>query len=42
MWEFYLALSQTAFEVGGLAVYQLQITSEQASLVPVTRDYLYR
>ncbi len=42
MWEFYLALSQTAFEVGGLAVYQLQITSEQASPVPVTRDYLYR
>ena len=42
MWEFYLALSQTAFEVGGLAFYQLQITSEQASPVAVTRDYLNR
>ncbi|HCY05151.1 MAG TPA: SAM-dependent methyltransferase [Gammaproteobacteria bacterium] len=40
-WEFYLAICQTAFEVGGLAVYHWQLQRPGGD-IPMTRDYLYR
>ena len=40
MWEFYLTVCATAFELGGLVVYQLQLAHSN-DVVPLTRDYLY-
>ena len=40
MWEFYLVLCQTAFEVGDLVVLQWQLAKDNEA-VPITRDYLY-
>jgi cyclopropane-fatty-acyl-phospholipid synthase len=40
MWEFYLITSQTAFELGDLVVFQLQLGGRDAPF-PATRDYLY-
>jgi cyclopropane-fatty-acyl-phospholipid synthase len=39
MWEFYLAMSQAAFEHQDVAVFQLQIVRHQEA-VPLTRDYI--
>lgn len=41
MWEFYLVLSQTAFEVGHLAVHHWQLCKGTQTSIPITRDYLY-
>jgi cyclopropane-fatty-acyl-phospholipid synthase len=41
MWEFYLQICRTAFEVGGLAVHHWQLQRPNAN-IPITRDYLYR
>jgi cyclopropane-fatty-acyl-phospholipid synthase len=41
MWEFYLVASQTAFELGHINVFQLQLQRGTAP-IPLTRDYLYR
>ena len=40
MWEFYLVASQTAFEIGIVAV-QHWLLAKQNQTVPITRDYLY-
>ena len=40
MWEFYLVVCQTGFEVGDLIVHHWQLSKRNLS-VPVTRDYLY-
>ncbi len=40
MWEFYLIVSQTAFEVGDLVVMQWQLARDNEA-VPITRNYLY-
>ncbi len=40
MWEFYLVVSQTAFEVGDLVVLQWQLAKHNRA-VPMTRDYIY-
>ena len=40
MWEFYLVICQTAFEVGELVVLQWQLARDNEA-VPITRDYLY-
>ena len=40
MWEFYLVVCQTAFEVGDLVVAQWQLTKNNQA-APITRDYLY-
>lgn len=40
MWEFYLVICQTAFEVGDLVVLQWQLARDNQA-VPITRDYLY-
>lgn len=40
MWEFYLAVSEAAFETDDLAVAQVQLAAE-VDAVPLTRDYLY-
>ena len=40
MWEFYLAACEASFEIGDLAVAQLQLAA-QVDAVPLTRDYLY-
>lgn len=40
MWEFYLILCQTGFEMGGLVVHQWQLAKHNQAL-PLTRDYLY-
>ena len=40
MWEFYLVLSQTAFEVGDLVVLHWQLARNNEA-VPITRDYLH-
>ncbi|MGB0997934.1 MAG: class I SAM-dependent methyltransferase [Pseudomonadales bacterium] len=40
MWEFYLLICQTAFEIGGLVVHNLQLQRPDAQ-IPVTRHYLY-
>ena len=39
MWEFYLAMSQAAFECQDVVVFQLQIARRQDA-VPLTRDYI--
>ena len=41
MWEFYLVLCQTAFEVGHLAVHHWQLFKGDQPEIPVTRDYLH-
>ena len=41
MWEFYLVISQTGFEVGDLVVLQWLLAKNNQA-VPITRDYLYR
>ena len=41
MWEFYLTACTTAFELGSLVVYQLQLAHTN-DVVPLTRDYLYK
>ena len=40
MWEFYLILCQTGFEMGGLVVHQWQLAKNNQAL-PLTRDYLF-
>ena len=40
MWEFYLTVCATAFEIGRLVVFQLQL-AHRNDVVPLTRDYLY-
>lgn len=39
MWEFYLAMSQTAFEYQDVAIFQVQLVKRQEA-VPLTRDYI--
>lgn len=41
MWEFYLVICQTAFEIGDLVVLQWLLAKDNEA-VPITRDYLYR
>ncbi len=41
MWELYLVFCQTAFELGELVVFQLQL-ARQPHAMPITRDYLYQ
>jgi len=41
VWEFYLVASQTAFELGRINVFQVQLQRGTAP-IPLTRDYLYR
>ena len=41
MWDFYLAISETAFREMGQMVFQLQLT-KRPDAVPLTRDYLCR
>ncbi len=40
MWEFYLTVCATSFDIGSLVVYQLQL-AHRNDVVPLTRDYLY-
>jgi len=40
MWEFYLAVSETAFRWQDLVVFQVQLTKKLDTL-PTTRDYIY-
>ena len=40
IWELYLVFCQTAFELGELVVFQLQLAKPPHAL-PITRDYLY-
>lgn len=40
MWEFYLALSESAFLYGDHFVFQIQL-SKRRGVVPLTRDYMY-
>ena len=40
MWEFYLVICQTAFEIGDLLVLQWQLAKDNEA-VPITRGYLY-
>ena len=40
MFEFYLALSEVSFRLGGHMVWQLQL-AKQVDALPITRDYLY-
>ncbi len=39
IWEFYLAVSETAFRYQGLMVFQIQLSKNQEAL-PLTRDYM--
>jgi cyclopropane-fatty-acyl-phospholipid synthase len=39
MWEFYLAISETAFRRNNMMVFQIQLTKRQG-VVPITRDYI--
>ena len=41
IWELYLVFCQTAFELGELVVFQLQL-AKPPHQVPITRDYLYQ
>ncbi|MDI1365124.1 MAG: cyclopropane-fatty-acyl-phospholipid synthase [bacterium] len=41
MWEYYLAMSETAFRHERVVVFQLQIT-KQPDAVPLTRDYVHQ
>lgn len=40
IWEFYLGISATAFEVANLVVFHLQLSTRN-DVVPLTRDYLH-
>jgi cyclopropane-fatty-acyl-phospholipid synthase len=40
IWEFYLAASQAAFEIGLMMNFQIQLTKNQ-SAVPLTRNYMF-
>ena len=42
MWEFYLVLCQTAFEVGQLTVHHWHLLKGDQTQIPGTRDYLYK
>jgi cyclopropane-fatty-acyl-phospholipid synthase len=39
MWEFYLAISESAFRHQDMMVFQIQLTKDQG-VVPITRDYI--
>jgi len=39
MWEFYLAVAETAFRRNNMMVFQIQLAKRQG-LVPITRDYI--
>jgi cyclopropane-fatty-acyl-phospholipid synthase len=39
MWEFYLAISESAFRRQDMMVFQIQLTKKQG-VVPITRDYI--
>jgi cyclopropane-fatty-acyl-phospholipid synthase len=39
MWEFYLAVAETAFRRNNMMVFQLQLAKRQG-VVPITRDYI--
>jgi cyclopropane-fatty-acyl-phospholipid synthase len=39
MWEFYLAVSETAFRSNNIMVFQIQLAKRQG-VVPITRDYI--
>jgi cyclopropane-fatty-acyl-phospholipid synthase len=39
MWEFYLAVSEMAFRVGGMVNFQIQLAKHHETL-PLTRDYM--
>jgi cyclopropane-fatty-acyl-phospholipid synthase len=39
MWEYYLAVCEAAFRVGGLMVFQIQLARDVRA-VPLTRDYM--
>ena len=39
MWEYYLAVCEAAFRVGGLMVFQIQL-ARQPTAAPLTRDYM--
>lgn len=41
IWELYLVVCQTAFELGELVVFQLQLAKPPVDL-PIRRDYLYK
>ncbi len=41
IWEFYLAASESSFDVGELEVFHFQLGKDQDA-VPLSRDYLYR
>ena len=41
MWEFYLTICETGFELGSMVVHQLQL-AHRNDVVPLTRDYLYK
>ncbi len=41
IWEFYLAASEAAFEVGLMMNFQIQMTRNQMAL-PLTRNYMFR
>lgn len=40
MWEYYLAVCEAAFRVGGLMVFQIQL-ARRVSAAPLTRDYMF-
>jgi cyclopropane-fatty-acyl-phospholipid synthase len=40
IWEFYLAASQAAFEIGLMMNFQIQLTRNQLAL-PLTRNYMF-
>jgi cyclopropane-fatty-acyl-phospholipid synthase len=39
MWEFYLAVAETAFRHNNMMVFQIQLAKRQG-VVPITRDYI--
>ena len=39
MWEFYLALSEAAFRLGVIAIFQIQLV-KKVDAAPITRDYM--
>jgi len=41
MWRFYLASCEMSFREGNIVVFQIQL-SKKNSILPITRDYLYR
>jgi cyclopropane-fatty-acyl-phospholipid synthase len=42
MWRLYLRGSAAAFRVGNMTLWQIQFTKGPSSVLPLTRDYLYR